>query len=290
MTSNDRDDLDAWVLSKLPGVSFVCDNDEFYTMRFIALGGDPLLGYQPEQFLASKEYYAASVVHPDDQDILDQQSELVARRPGNVIARYRMISAEGKPVQVLNITRALRNSRGEPTHVAGFVVDIGAFRTLQGPSRVLTDENQPGIAGQGPVDELPSPLTAAWVAQQLPVVVYATADDPNYTGVYFNERLLHELGYSRDAFVGDQSYVTSSLVAPEDQDFADLAVELAAAKEGRRAAARLRLLRHDNSEAQAVCVTRGVRDERFSGGRGVAGIGIYVHDAQSLQGRSGILA
>jgi PAS domain S-box-containing protein len=281
-------DLDSWVMANLPGTSFICDNDEFYTMRYIRMGGDPILGYKPEQFLESKEYYAASVAHPDDQDVVDQQSELVTRRPGNAIARYRMISKEGTAVPVLNITRALRSSSGEPTHVIGFVVDISKFRSLQGPSRLLTDENQPGIEGQAPVAGLPSPISDAWVAQQMPVVIYATADDPNYTGLYFNERLRHELGYTRKSFVGEQGYVTSSLVAPEDQDIADLAVELAANEGGHRAA-RLRLLREDNSEAQAVCITRGVHDERFRGGRGVVGVGIYVHDAQSLQGRAGIL-
>src|SRR5690606_4002742 len=85
----------AWLLGQVPFVSFFCDNDALYSMRFLTFGGGEAYGYKLDDFVDNKHYFAASTTHPDDLDIVDKHAEQAAAGGSPVISRYRLVQADG---------------------------------------------------------------------------------------------------------------------------------------------------------------------------------------------------
>jgi PAS domain S-box-containing protein len=276
--------LEDWVIRQLPGITYLCSNDELYTMRFVCEGFGSTIGYDLQDFIDNKHYFAASVIHPDDVDLVDELAEIAAARRGKVMARYRIVNAKGEPIPFLFTVRAIRDKQGEARWFCGFTVDIRDIPELQGPSAILTDLDGPAVAGQAEIDDLPNPISASWVLNQLGVAVFASSDEPNYTPVYVNERSHWESGYVQESLTENSKICVSSLVPPESQDITDECIEMAAAKEDRRVVFRIALVRSDGTETQSLCFDRGVRSDMFKEGRGVAGVAIYLDDVPPLQG------
>jgi PAS domain S-box-containing protein len=71
-----------------------------------------------------EETFFASVLHPDDRDLVMQQSadHLESGHRGSV--EYRVIAANGRVVWVRDDTWVVRDDEGTPTHVQGFMIDI----------------------------------------------------------------------------------------------------------------------------------------------------------------------
>jgi len=285
-TSPASESLEDWVLQQLPGMTYVCENDEFYTMRFLCAGGGYTFGYDLKDFVNNQHYFAASVIHPDDLDIVDEHADTLVRRRGNCVSRYRLVRADGTVIPVLVVTRAVRDNEGNAINFVGYVRDLTDVPTLDGPYKVLTDASIPGIPGDDVIGQRPEHYDAAWMLKHLPVVVYANLDDADYTPIFLSERMRHELGYDAAEFQEKSACKVSSIIPPEEQDISDRAVELAAANENLIVASRLRPVRADNSDAQTVCFSRGATHQS---GRGIVGVAVYVHDVPELQGPSCIL-
>ncbi|MCC7508277.1 MAG: PAS domain-containing protein [Planctomycetes bacterium] len=282
--------LEDWVLRELPGLTYVCENDEFYTMRFLCSGSGHAFGYNLQDFVDNKHYFAASAIHRDDHDLVDHFAETMNLHARPIVARYRLVRADGADVPILVSARAVRNAAGKVLAIAGFFVDITGIKPLQGDTRILTDVNLPDVDVAGPVKSRPDPVTAAWLLPQLATVSYATTDDEGYTPVYLSGSLKSELGYDITKFMDAPGYSMASVVYPDDADLSDESMEKAAAMPGNELWMRLRVVNEAGQPVQVLCGLRGARHEAYPGGRGIVGTALYLHDVPALQGPSRILA
>lgn len=48
------------LLAEMPTVSYICENDEFYTMRYISSSILLTLGYQADEFIDNAKVFAAA--------------------------------------------------------------------------------------------------------------------------------------------------------------------------------------------------------------------------------------
>lgn len=282
--------LDDWIIRHLPGISYFCENDERYTMRFLCGGSGHDFGYDLQGFVDNKHCFAASVVHPHDLDLVDEFAELMVAHPRPMAARYRLVRSEGREVPILITARAVRSHRGEVLGFAGFIIDIGGIPDLQGPAGILTDLKIPGEDVAPTVDGRPDTITPQWLLTQMPIVSYATTDDEHYTPVYISASLKDELGYDITRFLEKPGYSIASVVYPSDVDMTDKLMEQAAAVEGREMWVRVRLVHESGDSVQALCGQRGARHTAFPGGRGLVGAAVYLHDLPVLHGKSKVLA
>ncbi|MCC6573410.1 MAG: PAS domain-containing protein [Planctomycetes bacterium] len=123
----------------MPGVAYICENDGLYTMRYITPTLRSVLGYEPADFIDNKRHFAASVILPEDLDVVDEFAEIVAKADIAVTARYRLVRASGEVFQALVFAHALRDPKTkEPVGFCGVLTDISGVPSLQGESAVLT--------------------------------------------------------------------------------------------------------------------------------------------------------
>lgn len=125
------------LMHRLP-VAVVCvANDAHYTLKFANAEGAAMLGYDPADFLDNKRYAAFSLIHPDDLAVSDRQTELIANSGAKVMARYRLIAADGSLVPVLDVSRPARDADGTVYGLLTVILDLRGAPELQGPSKVF---------------------------------------------------------------------------------------------------------------------------------------------------------
>lgn len=275
-----------WLLSNVPFVSLYCANDPFYTMRLLCHGKGEAFGYQLESFVQSKQYFAASTIYPQDQDVVDAHVEQALSGASPVVSRYRIVAADGEVIPVLLIGKAVFNAASQIVGLTGNVLDLRNMDELQGPFGVLSRGASPKLR-RPPATEVEN-AGLDWLGGQLPVGMFFAENDADFTvraSLGSTEELM---GYSSEEFVNTRRYRPASTVAPQDEDVADAYVEHAASREGALSVARLRLIQADGSLAPMLIVVRGATP-REGDALGVAGGLFNISDVPALQGPSKIL-
>lgn len=289
MTGPQRDSThidDAWLLANVPFVSFVCDNDALYSMRFLTAGSEGLFGYAPEDFIDNQRYFAASTTFPEDLDVIDAHAEQAIAGGSPVVSRYRLVQASGEVVPVLLAAKAVQDDNGEPHALAGVVVDLSRFPALQGPPGLLSTLRQP--THPRPPARRPAKIDAGWAAAQLPVNAFFVRNDPNFTTCALRGSPGELLGYSSEDFESPNRYRTSSAAHPADLDVADHYIEAAGRCEGELAAARLRLVKSDGELVPVLIFARGACPPGFQE-VGIAGATLDISHIPALMGPSTVL-
>lgn len=123
-------------LHHLPVITLFVANDAHYTLKFASYEAARLLGYSPQDFLDNRKFTAASVIHPDDQPISDEQTDLIMHTGRAVCARYRVVAMDGTPIPVLDISR-LYDEPGREPGLMTVLVDLRLAPPLQGKSCVF---------------------------------------------------------------------------------------------------------------------------------------------------------
>jgi PAS domain-containing protein len=126
------------LIAGLPAALINVANDEHYTLRFANKQAAELLGYSIEDFLNNAKYTAASVVHPDDLDLLEHADDFYATGGKTLVLRYRLISATGEEVLVLDVSRPQLDADGNPVGFITLLIDLRDAPDLQGPSKILS--------------------------------------------------------------------------------------------------------------------------------------------------------
>lgn len=123
----------------LPGIGYMCENDELYTMRFITPTLRELMGYNPEDFIHNRKHFAASVIVPDDLDVVDEFAETIVSTGLLMAARYRLVRANGEIFPALVFARSVVDPKTKQSKgFCGIALDLSNTPALQGKSEILT--------------------------------------------------------------------------------------------------------------------------------------------------------
>lgn len=110
------------------------------TARFTYVGPQALdlLGYPPDAWYRSD--FWSDRIHPEDRQrvIAFCRSQSVAVLDYEI--EYRMVTADGRVVWVLDIVHVIRDAAGEPRTLRGFLIDITARKRAEGTQRLLMRE------------------------------------------------------------------------------------------------------------------------------------------------------
>lgn len=121
----------AVLLSNLPGMAYRCQNDREWTMEFVSRGSTALTGYPPEALIDNAVTSYASLIHPEDQDMVWQtvQSAVAARHPFQMTYRIRPLDQED--VWVWEQGQGIFDEDGALDAIEGFVSDITAHKEAE---------------------------------------------------------------------------------------------------------------------------------------------------------------
>ena len=111
-----------YLMTSAPAVTYCFEARGDYLPTFISQNVKDLLGYEPEEYLADRNF-VPSRIHPDDaQRVQNELSRLF--NVGHLVEEYRFLCKDGHYCWVSDEMRVIRNESGEPLEVVGSWSDI----------------------------------------------------------------------------------------------------------------------------------------------------------------------
>ena len=141
-----RDQFQALV-ANIPGITYRCKADSDWTMLFMSGSIDPLSGYPASDFINNSVRSYASVIHPEDQNLLELEVHSAIAEKRNWLLQYRVLHKDGLMRWVEERGQAEYSEDGEVICLDGFILDITEEKSLKQQLLKLTSQ-LPGVVYQ----------------------------------------------------------------------------------------------------------------------------------------------
>jgi PAS domain S-box-containing protein len=116
------------LMEHLPAVGYVRSARRDAAPIFISSQIDRLLGYSADQCLLEPDLLSR-LVHPEDRERVSAEFARAAEQGEPLRAEYRLLARDGRVVWVRDEAVTVRNARGEPLCVQGFLLDLTERKT-----------------------------------------------------------------------------------------------------------------------------------------------------------------
>lgn len=124
------------LVANIPGAVYRCALDEHWTMEYLSDRIEDISGYPASDFIANKVRTYASIIHPEDVEVVDQAVEWATQRNTFHTIEYRIAHADGTIRWVHEKGQVIRD--GEC--LDGVVSDITERKTAEDLLRKHTSE------------------------------------------------------------------------------------------------------------------------------------------------------
>ena len=130
------------LVANIPGIIYQCAMDEHWTMEYISHEVEVLTQYPPSDFLNNKVRTFASIIHPDDQDMVDEIVVSAVEKSQSYTIEYRLVDVNGESHWVYEKGRATYDNNGKALWLDGVIFDMsvrkfneqiesGSFKVLE---------------------------------------------------------------------------------------------------------------------------------------------------------------
>jgi len=251
------------LLARSPAVIYSFKASGDYAPTFISRNVKDLLGYDPEEYLESPDFWRTRVHPKDSERILREYSRLFAEDRLNV--EYRFRKKDGSYCWISDELQLLRNSERDPIEVVGSWNDITARKQI----------GEALVAAQDRIGRL---LSSA------PAVIYSYKATGDFAPTFVSRNIDERLGYEPQEYLENADFWRTR-VHPDDL----VAVEAEAVhlfKKGSHTV-EYRFLKKDGSYCWVNDEQRLVRDEE---GQPVEVVGSWSDITQRKQAEAEVAA
>jgi adenylate cyclase len=183
-----------YLLTKSPAVIYSFKASGDYAPTFISRNVKDLLGYEPEEYLKSPDFWRARVHPKDSERILGEYSRLFTE--GRLSIEYRFRKKDESYCWINDELQLMRNATGDPIEVVGSWNDITASKQI----------GEALVAAQDRIGRL---LSSA------PAVVYSYKATGDFAPTFVSQNIREQLGYEPQEYL-DQPDFWRSRVHPDE--------------------------------------------------------------------------
>jgi PAS domain S-box-containing protein len=180
------------LVANIPGVSYRCICNQDWTMEYISDEVETLTGYRPSDFLGNQVRSYASVIHPDDRQMVQSVVTDGVRKREPFAMEYRIVRADEQVRWVYERGQGVFDNHGEVRWLDGVTVDV-------------TDRKR----GEAERERLLSAI------EQSGEVIFIT--DVSGAIQYVNPAFERTTGYSREEALGQNPRILKS--GEQDREF-----------------------------------------------------------------------
>lgn len=112
------------LLSNLPGMAYLCNFDQDWTMQFISEGCLALTGYNPDSLLYNKRLSYNDLISPKYRKSVWDEWNRIVKENKVFLYEYPIITASGEEKWVYEHGQPLYNQNGEIIALEGLIIDI----------------------------------------------------------------------------------------------------------------------------------------------------------------------
>ncbi len=111
------------LVGNIPGISYRCRNDEFWTMEIISDEVKILTGYPASDFLQNAVRSWSSIIHPEDKEAAEEHAIEKINRKEPYTIEFRIIGADGDIRWCLEKGQGVFDEQGKLCFLDGVIVD-----------------------------------------------------------------------------------------------------------------------------------------------------------------------
>ncbi len=119
------------LVTNLPGVVYRCQNDAQRTIIFLSKAIEELSGYPATDFIHNQVRSCASIIHPDDRQLVAEQAQKAIERQRPFEVEYRLHARDGTTLWVKERGRPVVNQAGQLDFLDGVIFDITAAKAAE---------------------------------------------------------------------------------------------------------------------------------------------------------------
>ncbi len=112
------------IVNNIPGIIYRCANDENWTMEYISGEVDKILGYPVSDFINNKVRNYASVIHPDDKEMVNETVQDSLNKKQHYVIEYRIIHKDGSTKWIYEKGNGVFNNNGDLLYITGAILDV----------------------------------------------------------------------------------------------------------------------------------------------------------------------
>ena len=185
------------LVEELPLVSYVSALDTPGFSSYVSPQLEPLLGYSPEEWLATPGLFW-KVVHPDDAERVRREHQVGYANANTFSTQYRMRAKNGREIWVEDQIRMIHDAEGRPAQAQGFLIDISARKN----SEIALTENEERFRT---------------LVGNIPGVVFRCDIDSDWTMEFLSDAIEELVGYPSSDFVANHTRTFASVIHPDDR-------------------------------------------------------------------------
>jgi PAS domain S-box-containing protein len=186
------------LVEQLPLVTYVSALDAPGFSSYVSPQLEPLLGYTPQEWLATPDLFW-SLVHPDDAERVRREHRTGYGNASTFSTQYRLLARDGRWVWVEDQVMVIRNKDGEPAQAQGFLVDITARKHTE----LALTENEERFRT---------------LVDNIPGAVFRCALDSDWTMEYLSDTIEEFVGYPASDFIESRVRTFTSVIHEDDRE------------------------------------------------------------------------
>jgi PAS domain S-box-containing protein len=214
------------LVEELPLVSYVSSLDTPGFSTYVSPQLEDLLGYTPEEWLATPDLFW-EVVHPDDAERVRNEHRIGYTNAETFSTQYRLRAKNGRVIWVEDQTRIIHDRDGQPALAQGFLIDITARKN----SDLALTESEARFRG---------------LVGNIPGAVFRCDIDSDWTMEFLSDAIEELVGYPSSDFIDNRVRTFASVVHPNDRRRLELDVR-SSLEGGRPYTTDYRVLHRDGS-------------------------------------------
>ncbi len=121
----------ATLMGNLPGMAYRCAHDADWTMEFVSLGARELTGYEPADLIGSKTVTYASLIQPEDRELVSRAVGEAVKARAAFEVTYRLRTRDGGLKWVWEEGIGVFDDDGRLLALEGFITDVTPLRHAQ---------------------------------------------------------------------------------------------------------------------------------------------------------------
>lgn len=130
------------LVSNIPGIVYRCVNDSNWTMLYISQGIDPISDYPASDFINNAVRSYASIIHPDDRDLVDRAVQKGVLGKTHYSMEYRICRADGSIRWVHEYGQGVFAPNGNLHWLDGVILDQTERKLVENKIKDLLAEKE----------------------------------------------------------------------------------------------------------------------------------------------------
>ncbi len=117
------------LLSNIPGIVYICKNDEQWTMKYLSGEIEKILGYKAQDILYNKKISYAEIIHPDDRKYVLESVNNAIKNKEFFEIEYRIITKNNEEKWVSEKGKGVFENENL-LYIQGYIYDITHYKNL----------------------------------------------------------------------------------------------------------------------------------------------------------------